>query len=90
MQSIDSAISKIQSVIKNGKLKHKKVKLKAQVLNNLLQPETKELVKGADNVLKSKRKVINAENRKHAHDVIADVKAKISKEVGRDLDMRMS
>ena len=41
---------------KNGKLKHKKVKLKAQVLDNILSPETKEFVKGSDNVLKTERR----------------------------------
>ena len=90
MQSIDSAISKIQAVIKGGKLKHKKIKLKTQVLDKLLSPETRKLVKGADNVFKSERKNINAGNREHAHDIVVDTKAKISKEVGRDLGMEMS
>lgn len=90
MKHIDSSVSKMKAIIKHGKLKHKKVKLKKQVLDKLLSPETKKLVKGADNVLKIKRKAINAENREHAHDTIADVKAKISKEVGRDLGMDMS
>lgn len=88
--NIQEAISKIQSVIKNGKLKHKKIKLKTQVFDKLLSPETRELVKGADNVLKSERKAINKENREHAHDVVADTKAKLSKEIGKDLGLDMS
>ena len=90
MKHIDSAITKIDFVVKHGKLKGKKVKLKQQVLAKQVSPETLKLIKGADNVRKIVRKSINKENRKHAHDVIADVRAKISKEVGRDLGMNMS
>lgn len=90
MKHIDSAITKIDFVVKHGKLKGKKVKLKQQVLAKQVSPETLKLIKGADNVRKIVRKSINKENRKHAHDVIADVRAKISKEVGRDLGMDMS
>ena len=90
MKHIDSAINKIQQTIKNGKLKNKKVKLKTQVFKNQLSPETLKLIKGADVVNKAKRRAINKETRKHAHDVISDIKAKISKEVGRDLGMDMS
>ena len=90
MKHIDSAINRIEQVIKHGKLKNKKVKLKSQVFKKLLSPETLKLVKGADVVHKIKRKAINKDTRKHAHDVIADVRAKISKEVGRDLGMDMS
>ena len=90
MKHIDSAINRITQVIKHGKLKNKKVKLKSQVFKKLLSPETLKLVKGADVVRKAKRKAINKETRKHAHDVIADIRAKISKEVGRDLGMDMS
>lgn len=90
MKNIDSAVSKMKAIIKHGKLKHKKVKLKKQVLDKLVSPEIREKIKGADNVLKNERKAINKENREHAHDVIADVRAKISKEVGRDLGMDMS
>ena len=90
MKHIDSSVSKMKAIIKRGKLKHKKIKLKTQVLDKLLSPETRKLVKGADNVLKSERKNINAGNREHAHDIVADTKAKISKEVGRDLGMDMS
>lgn len=90
MKHIDSAINRIEQVIKHGKLKNKKVKLKSQVFKKLLSPETLKLVKGADVVHKIKRKAINKDTRKHAHDVIADIKAKLSKEVGRDLGMDMS
>ena len=87
---IQGSVDKIQRIIKHGKLKHKKVKLKKQVLDELVSPEIREKIKGADNVLKNERKAINKENREHAHDVIADVRAKLSKEVGRDLGMDMT
>ena len=90
MKHIDSSVSKMKAIIKRGKLKYKKVKLKKQVLDDLLSSETKKLVKGADNVLKIKRKAINKDNREHAHDVIADVRADLSKEVGGDLGMDMT
>lgn len=87
---IEGSINKIKGIIKHGKFKFKKKKLKAEVLDKMLDPEIKEIIKGSDNVLKIKRKAINKENRKKAHNIIADVKAKISKEVGRDLGMDMS
>ena len=90
MKHIDSAISKMKAIIKHGKLKHKKVKLKKQVLDKLVSPEIREKIKGADVVSKIKRKAINKENREHAHDAIADVRAKLSKEVGKDLGMDMT
>ena len=90
MKHIDSSVSKMKAIIKRGKLKHKKIKLKKEVLDKLVSPEIREKIKGADNVLKIKRKAINRENRDHAHDVIADIKAKLSKEVGRDLGMDMT
>ena len=90
MKHIDSSVSKMKAIIKRGKLKHKKIKLKKEVLDKLVSPEIREKIKGADNVLKIERKAINKDNREHAHDVIADVRAKISKEVGRDLGMDMS
>ena len=90
MKHIDSSVSKMKAIIKRGKLKHKKIKLKKEVLDKLVSPEIREKIKGADNVLKTERKAINKENREHAHDVIADVRAKVSKEVGRDLGMDMS
>ena len=90
MKHIDSSVSKMKARIKRGKLKHKKIKLKKEVLDELVSPEIREKIKGADNVLKIERKAINKDNREHAHDVIADVRAKISKEVGRDLGMDMS
>ena len=90
MKHIDTSVSKMKAIIKRGKLKHKKIKLKKEVLDKLVSPEIREKIKGADNVLKIERKAINKENRKHAHDVIADVRAKISKEVGKDLGMDMA
>ena len=90
MKHIQGSINKIQSIIKHGKLKHKKIKLKKQVFDELLSPETLKVVKGADVIHKIKRKAINKENREHAHDTIADIRAKLSKEIGRDLGMDMS
>lgn len=90
MKHIDTSVSKMKAIIKHGKLKHKKIKLKSQIFQKLLSPEILKLVKGADVVRKAKRKAINKDSRKHAHDVIADVRAKISKEVGRDLGMDMT
>lgn len=90
MKHIDSSVSKMKAIIKRGKLKHKKIKLKKEVLDKLVSPEIREKIKGADNVLKIKRKAINAENREHAHDVLADVRADLSKGVGTDLGMDMT
>ena len=53
---IQGSINKIQSIIKHGKLKHKKIKLKKQVFDELLSPETLKVVKGADVIHKIKRK----------------------------------
>lgn len=89
-EKIEEAIAKIEAVIKNGKLKHKKVDLKTQVFDKLLSPSTKKLIKGADNVLKSERKAINKENRKEAHSPVADAKVELSKGIGRDLGMEMN
>ena len=90
MKHIDSSVSKMKAVIKRGKLKHKKIKLKKQVLDKLVSPEIREKIKGADNVLKIERKAINKDNREHAHDVIADVRADLSKSVRKDLGMNIT
>lgn len=89
-EKVDGALLRIESKIKHGKVKRKGAKLKSEVLNKILDPEIKDLVKGGDNVNKMERKEINKENRKHAHDVVADAKAELSKEVGRDLGLKMS
>ena len=88
--NIDGAINKIETIIKHGKPILKKRKLKAEVLNKIIDPEIKDMIQGADNVLKVKRKVINKENRKNAHNIVADTRAKISKEVGNDLGLDMN
>ena len=87
MKHIDSSVSKMKAIIKRGKLKHKKIKLKKEVLDKLVSPEIREKIKGADNVLKIERKAINKDNREHAHDVSADVRADLSKSVRKDLGM---
>ena len=59
MKHIDSSVSKMKAIIKRGKLKHKKIKIKKEVLDKLVSPEIREKIKGADNVLKIERKAIN-------------------------------
>ena len=88
--NIQGTISKIEFKVKNGKLKSKKVKLKKDVMDKLVSPEIRELVKGADNVLKSERKEINKKNRKEAHNPVTDAKVKLSKEIAQDLGHKIS
>ena len=89
-EKVDGAILRIESKIKRGKIKRKGAKLKSEVLKDLLDPEIKELVKGGDNINKIERKEINKENRKHAHDVVADARADMSKSVAQDLGLKIS
>ena len=89
-ERIQGTINKIETKIKNGVLKHKKVKTKRDTFDNILDPEIKRIVKGADVINKSERKQIDKEARKKAQSPIVKVKRKISKEVGRDLGLKMS
>lgn len=91
--NIQGSISRIEFKIKNGKLKTKKVKLKSDVAEKV----DKEVAKIMnDTVPMQVRKKINKEVRNDinpaegAHNIVADTKAKISKEVGRDLGMDMT
>ena len=91
--NIQGAISKAEFKIKNGKLKIKKVKLKSDVADNIDKLSAKVM---NDTVPVEVRKKINKEARKDinpaegAHNPVSDMKAKISKEVGRDMGMDMS
>jgi hypothetical protein len=91
--NIQGSISKAEFKIKNGKLKIKKVKLKSDVAKNLSK-RAAEIMN--DTVTSQVRDKINKEARidinpaKGAHNPVADMKAKISKEVGRDMGMDMS
>lgn len=89
-EHVDGTINKIEAKIKNGVLKHKKVKTKRDTFDNILDPEIKRIVKGADVINKSERKQINKQSRKEAQSPVARVKRKISKEIGRDLGLDMS
>ena len=91
--NIQGAISKAEFKIKNGKLKIKKVKLKSDVADNIDKLSAKVM---NDTVPVQVRKKINKETRKDynpaagAHNPVADMKAKISKEVGQDMGMDMT
>jgi tetrahydromethanopterin S-methyltransferase subunit G len=91
--NIKGAISRIEFKIKNGKLKTKKVKAKSDVAEKIDKLTAKVM---NDTVPVEARKKINKEVRKDinpadgAHNPVADMKAKISKEIGRDLGMEMS
>ena len=91
--NITGAISKAEFKIKGGKLKIKKVKLKSDVADNIDKLTAKVM---NDTVPVQVRKKINKETRKDinpakgAHNPVSDMKAEISKEVGRDMGMDMS
>ena len=85
--NIDGAISRIELKIQNGKLKPHKVKAKTDV-SKKVDKEVARIMN--DNIPAIERKKINASNRSNAHTIVADTKAKISKEIGRDLGLEMS
>ena len=91
--NITGAISKAEFKIKNGKLKIKKVKLKSDVADNIDKLSAKVM---NDTVPVQVRKKINKETRKDvnpakgAHNPVSDMRAEISKEVGKDMGMEMS
>ena len=91
--NIQGSISRAEFKIKNGKLKVKKVKLKSDVAKKV-DKDVAKIVN--DTVPAQVRKEINKEVRKDsnpakgAHNIVADTKAKISKEVGQDLGLAMS
>lgn len=89
-ERIQGTINKIETKIKNGVLKHKKVKTKRNTFDNFIDPDIKKLVKGADVINKSERKQIDKEARKATQNPVVKIKRKLSKEVGRDLGLKMS
>lgn len=84
---IEGSISRIETKIKNGKLKHKKVKLKSDVAKKV-DKEVAGIMN--DNINSVERDRICKEARRKAENPVAKVKRKISKEVGRDLGLEMS
>ena len=79
---IEDAIHRIKDVIKNGKFKHKKIKLKTDVAQNV-DKEVADILN--DNVSRSERDKICKDARKEAHSIVADTKKKLSDEMRKDL-----
>ena len=86
-EHIDSAVGRIEFRIQNGKLKHKKVKLKTDVSKNF-EKETAKILN--DNIPSLEREEIIKKASRKAENPVAKVKRKISKEIGRDLGLEMS
>ena len=82
---IEDAIHKIKNVIKNGKLKHKKIKLKTDVAKNVEREVAKIL---NDNIPSVQRDKICKDARKEAHKPVADVKKELSDSVRKDLGLQ--
>ena len=81
---IEDAIHRIKGTIKNGKFKHKKVKLKTDVAKSI-DKEVSDILN--DNVSRMERDKICRDARKEAHSPVADVKKKVSDEVRKDLGL---
>lgn len=81
---IEDAIHRIHNVIKNGKLKHKKIKLKTDVAKKV-DKEVAQVLN--DNVSRAERDKICKEARKEAHKPVADMKRDVSNEVRKDLGL---
>ena len=81
---IEDAIHKIKNVIKNGKLKHKKIKLKTDVAKKVAK-EVSDILN--DNVTRAERDKICRNARKKAHKYVADVKKDVSDEIRKDLGL---
>lgn len=91
---IENAIHKIENVIKNGKLKHKKIKLKTTASKEATgQPSEVKEVKSEvakvinDNIPRIERDKICKNARKEAHSPVADMKRDLSNEVRKDLGL---
>ena len=82
--NIDDAIHRIHSIVKNGKFKHKKIKLKTDVSKNV-DKEVADILN--DNVTRAERDKICKKARKGAHNYVADVKKKLSDEIRKDLGL---
>lgn len=81
---IEDAIHKIKNVIKNGKLKHKKVKLKTDVAQKV-EKEVARIMN--DNIPTIDRNKICRDARKEAHKPVADAKKELSDSVRKDLGL---
>lgn len=81
---IEDAIYKIKNIIKNGKLKHKKIKLKTDVAKNVEREVAKIL---NDNIPSVQRDKICKDARKEAHKPVADAKKELSDSVRKDLGL---
>lgn len=81
---IEDAIHRIKGTIKNGKFKHKKVKLKTDVAKSVDKEVSDAL---NDNISRTERNKICRDARKEAHSPVADVKKKVSDEVRKDLGL---
>ena len=84
---IEGPISRIETKIENGKLKHKKIKLKSDVAKKV-DKEVARIMN--DNISSGERDKICKEATQKAKSPVAKVKRKISKEIGRDLGLEMS
>ena len=81
---IEDAIHRIKGTIKNGKFKHKKVKLKTDVAQKV-DKEVADVLN--DNISRIERDKICKDARKEAHSPVADVKKELSDEVRKDLGL---
>ena len=81
---IEDAIHRIKNVIKNGKLKHKKVKLKTDVAQKV-EKEVARIMN--DNIPTIDRNKICRDARKEAHKPVADAKKELSDSVRKDLGL---
>ena len=81
---ISDAIHRIKNVIKNGKLKHKKVKLKTDVAQKVDKEVSKIM---NDNIPTIDRDKICRNARKEAHKPVADAKKELSDSIRKDLGL---
>jgi hypothetical protein len=81
---ISDAIHRIKGTIKNGKFKHKKIKLKTDVAQKV-DKEVADVLN--DNISRIERDKICKTARKEAHLPVADTKKKVSDEVRKDLGL---
>lgn len=81
---IEDAIHRIKGTIKNGKFKHKKIKLKTDVAQKV-DKEVADVLN--DNISRIERDKICKDARREAHSLVADTKKKVSDEVRKDLGL---
>ena len=83
-EHVSDAIHRIKGIIKHGKLKHKKIKLKTDVAKKVAKEIARIL---NDNIPTIDREKICKDARKEAHKPVADMKRKVSNEVRKDLGL---